>query len=440
MSMGHFVRSAFWIGVYFIVVMTPLLVMLVGPTPPGRGFWRELSVGLGFAGLSMMGLQFFLTGRFRSITFPYGIDVVYHFHRSISLIAFLFILLHPVMIFAASPDALVLMIPAVMPRRTAAGLLGLLAFGIVIGTSLYRMKLGLRYEAWRALHGYASVAAVTLSVVHIVGVSYYVQGNLKRGVWIAVVIAWVLALVYVRLIKQAKMLKAPYRIERVIKERGRSWTLVLSPEGHEGMRFRPGQFAWLTAGRSPFSIREHPFSFSSSAMDTRTITMTVKELGDFTGKIGEIPPGTRAYIDGPYGTFTIDTRNAPSYVFIAGGVGITPVMSILRTMADRRDTRPVVLIYGNKTWEEVTFREDLEELKQRLAMRVVHVLDSPHEGWEGERGRVTAGLIARYLPENRMECAYFICGPEPMQRGVRAALDALGLPLEQVESESFNFV
>lgn len=236
------------------------------------------------------------------------------------------------------------------------------------------------------------------------------------------------------------MSRRPYRIEEVRRERGNSWTLTLHPDGHRGMNFRPGQFAWLTIGRSPFSIREHPFSFSSSAMDVRNLKFTVKELGDFTAKIGEITPGTRAYIDGPYGTFTIDRHVAPGYVFIAGGIGITPVMSILLTMADRHDARPVLLIYASKPWEDMTFREEIEELKKHLNLKVVYVLENPHEGWNGESGWFTAELMARYLPENRINIVYFICSPEPMQKAVRVAIDKLGLPMENVQSQSFNFV
>lgn len=440
MTTRLFWRSAFWIGVYFAVSMAPLLAMLIGATPPGRGFWREFSVALGFAGLSIMGLQFFLTGRFRSFTAPYGIDVVYHFHRAVSLIAFSFILLHAVVIPLSSPQSLVLLNPVSAPWWMVAGATGLLAFALVIATSLYRKQLGLFYERWRAIHGYVSVVAVALAMTHVAGVGYYTQMHVKRGLWIAMTIAWMLALVHTRVIKPMTMRRLPYRIEEVIRERGNSWTLALLPDDHEGMHFNPGQFAWLTLGRSPFSIREHPFSFSSSAMESDRIRMTIKELGDFTSCIGEVEPGTRAYLDGPYGAFTIDRLGAAGYVFIAGGVGITPVMSILRTMADRGDARPVLLIYGSRTWDEITFREEIDGLPERLHIEVVHVLEEPPDDWQGEGGRITAELMARYLPENRMQLEYFICGPEPMQKAIKTALDRLGLPMEQVQSESFNFV
>ena len=148
----------------------------------------------------------------------------------------------------------------------------------------------------------------------------------------------------------------------------------MQPDGHPGFRFTPGQFGWLTLWGSPFKITGHPFSFSSSAAvaDGR-VEMTIRNLGDFTRRIAEVPVGQRVYLDGPYGAFTIGNP-ADMHVLIAGGVGITPMMSMLRTLADRGDKRPVILLYGSKDWESITFRDELEALKSRLDLKVVHVL------------------------------------------------------------------
>ncbi|ADH85928.1 ferredoxin reductase family protein [Desulfurivibrio alkaliphilus] len=435
----RYLRSTFWIGLYFIVAVAPLLAMLVDP-PPGRGFWREFSVAIGFAGLSMMGLQFFITGRFKILTAPYGIDVVYHFHRNISLVAFAFILLHAVVLLAASPELLHLLQPATAPWWMVVGVIGLLAFVVVILSSLFRQGLGLHYELWRLLHGYLSLAAVVLSVAHVVGVGYYTESPVKQGVWLVMVAAWGLALVYVRLCKSFVSWYRPYVVEEVRPEHGQSWTLRLRPEGHAGMAFKAGQFAWLTLEKLPFAIREHPFSFSSSAMQSGAVEMTIKELGDFTAGIGRVAPGTRAYLDGPYGSFVLDEREAPGFCFVAGGVGISPIMSMLRTMADRHDRRPVVLFYGSKNPASITFREELEELEKRLNLKVVHTLGDPPPDWTGERGRLSAELMARYLPENRMQLEYFICGPVPMQKAMQQVVARLGLLPEKIHSESFNFV
>lgn len=432
--------GTFWIGIYLVIIIAPLLVLMIGPIPPGRGFWREFSVGIGFVGLSMMGLQFFLTGRFRHITAPYGIDVVYHFHRQISTVAFILILLHPLIIFISSPETLIFLNPVSSPWWVTAGLASLVALAVLILTSIKRKEWNIRYEPWRLTHAFFSIGVVAFSLIHIEGVGYYVQGPLKRWFWIGLATAWILSLVYVRILKPIWMFRRPYTIKELIKERGKTWTLVLRPEGHPAMSFKPGQFAWLKIGKSPFAIREHPFSFSSSSMRTDKIEISIKELGDFTSMIGEVPPGTRAYLDGPYGTFTIDRHTAPGYVFIVGGVGITPVISIFRTLADRHEKRLLLMFYSSKTWEEVTFREELESLAQRLNLQLVYTLSNPPEGWEGERGRIDAEMMARYLPENRVAYEYFICGPDPMQIAVKKALEELGLPIEKVQSESFNFI
>jgi 3-phenylpropionate/trans-cinnamate dioxygenase ferredoxin reductase subunit len=169
--------------------------------------------------------------------------------------------------------------------------------------------------------------------------------------------------------------------------------------------------------------------------------MTIKELGDFTAKIGNVTPGQVVYLDGPYGAFTIDRyQQAPGYVFIAGGIGITPVMSMLRTLADRGDPRPLLLIYANKTWEDVTFREEIEELKKRLNLRLIHVLGDPPEDWEGEKGMVTRELLSRHLPKLPELQEYFVCGPPPMMDAVETSLYRLKIPIGNVHSERFNLV
>ena len=107
--------------------------------------------------------------------------------------------------------------------------------------------------------------------------------------------------------------------------------------------------------------------------------------------------GKRVYLDGPYGAFTIGNP-ADMHVLIAGGVGVTPMMSMIRTLADRGDKRPVILLYGSKDWESITFREELEVLKARLDLTVVHVLANPPAGWTGEQGFINAEVFKRHLP------------------------------------------
>ncbi len=102
-------RGAVWIIVYLLFILAPLFALLAGSLPPPRDFWTEFSVAIGYAGLAMMGLQFGLTARFRYVTEPWGEDVIYHFHRQISLIAVGLVIAHPLILFVIRPELLVLL-------------------------------------------------------------------------------------------------------------------------------------------------------------------------------------------------------------------------------------------------------------------------------------------------------------------------------------------
>jgi len=443
MRVKRWLQGIFWVLVYVLLAAAPLLILLIGPVPPGRDFWREFSVALGFGGLAMMALQFVLTARFKIIKSPYGADVVYHFHRQISLVAAVMILAHPLILFIRYPALLSLLNIFQAPWRARAGVTSIVALVVLIGSSLWRKRFNLEYTNWRILHGFASALAVILAMVHVVLAAHYVNTPVKQVLWISYGVFWVGLLIWIRILKPMMLLRNPYEVVEVKGERGSAWTLVLRPVGRKGMIFCPGQFAWITAGKSVFGESEHPFSFSSSASDTGKLAFTIKELGDFTATIKNFPPGMRVYLDGPYGSFSIDRHaHASGFVFIAGGIGITPMMSMLRTMRDRGDKRPVTLIYANNGWETVTFREEIAELEQALNLNVVYVLLDPPDGWEGETGFVTADLLDRYLPEDRDRDVQeiFICGPGPMMDAIESTLPTLGVHMDDFHSERFELV
>ncbi len=361
--------GAFWLSLYVALSLTPLIVAFAYRGHPPRDFWTEFSVALGFVALAMVGLQFAVTARFRHVAAPYGIDIVLRFHRQISLLALGLAVAHPVILFATRDDALGLLNVIAAPWRARFAVAATVALLALVAISLWRRRLRLSYGRWRAAHGLLAIAALAFALAHIELVGWYVDLPWKRVLWAVMVIAVIGMLIWVRLVVPLLQLHRAWVIERVIPERGSATTLVLRPLGHSGLRFLPGQFAWLTLGKTPFSVEDHPFSISSSAEDARGVAMTVKEAGDFTSTVKHVAPGTPAYLDGPHGAFTIDRYPGSGCVFVAGGVGITPVMSMLRTLADRGDRRPQLLVYGARSWEEITFREELELLQGRLDLR-----------------------------------------------------------------------
>jgi predicted ferric reductase len=310
----------------------------------------------------------------------------------------------------------------------------------LVVTAIWRVKLKISYETWHITHIVLAIVAVTAGLLHMVGWGSYLVAPSKRALWICLPIFWIGLLLYVRIVKPLFMLRRPYRVSEVRQERGDTSTLVMHPDGHPGFRFRPGQFGWLTLWGSPFKITGHPFSFSSSAEATDgRVEMSIRNLGDFTSAIHKVPVGRRVYLDGPYGAFTIGNP-ADMHVLVAGGIGITPMMSMLRTLADRGDTRPAILLYGSKDWESITFREELETLKTQLNLTVVHVLKNPPVDWAGERGFITADVFKRNLPLSYAAHEYFICGPTVMMDVIEKALGEMNVPLSKYHSERYSFV
>ncbi|MDB9529286.1 ferric reductase-like transmembrane domain-containing protein [Oscillatoria sp. CS-180] len=434
--------AAFWIAVYLAIALLPLLILLLYPPVfDERSFWTEFSVALGFVGLAMLALQFALTARINRIEASYGVDIILQFHRYISLIAFSLILIHPVILFIDQPETLRLLNLFEAPWRARFAVAGTLALSVLAITSIWRQPLKIPYELWRTSHSILAVVAVTLGLAHALGVSYYLGLFWKKLLWSAIALTALWLLVYVRIVKPWMMTKRPYLVEEVIPQRGNVWTLAIRPRGHEGFQFHPGQFAWITLDISPFRMREHPFSMSSSGDHPERLEFTIKALGDFTQTVKDIEPGTKAYLDGPYGVFTSDRYwDAAGFVLIAGGIGITPMMSMLVTAAERNDDRPFLLIYASEGWEDVTFREELDALVDTLDLTIIHVLRQPPEDWTGETGYVDQDLLERYIPIHRGSRHYFICAAPVMMDQVETALHDLQVPATSVHMEHFNLV
>ena len=433
--------AAFWIGIYLVIILLPLLILLFYSPPEGRGFWTEFSVALGFIGLAMMALQFALTARINRVEASYGVDIILQFHRYTSIVAFGLILIHPLILFVTEPETRQLLNVLEAPWRARFAVASTTALILLVVTSIWRQPLRIPYEPWRILHGILAVAIVALGLAHAIGVGYYLSLFWKSVLWGAIALFALWLLIYVRVIKPWFMTKKPYLVEEVTPERGNVWTLALRPHGHEGMQFQPGQFAWITLGISPFRMREHPFSMSSSAASSERLEFGIKALGDFTDQIKNVKPGTKAYLDGPYGVFTTNRYwDSAGFILIAGGIGITPIMSMLLTAAEGQDDRPFLLIYANKTWSEVTFRKELEELKSQLDLKIVHVIREPPEDWQGETGYVDRELLEKYVPRHRGSRHYFICAAPVMMEAVEAALYDLEVPATHVHMEHYNLV
>jgi len=432
-------RGSFWVGVYLALVLLPLVVLMLGERPPGTGFAWDFSIALGFSALSLLGSMFVLTARFQWLAPAFGIDIVYYFHRWVAVLAFGLMLAHPLLLIGVEPLLVEYLKPGA-PWHMLAGAAASVALVALVVSSVWRRRLQLHYDAWRRLHAALAMLVVGLAIAHVIGVDYYIGTPGKRALWTALAVSWLALLMYVRIVRPARLLRRPYTVVDVHAERGDAWTLTIEPSGHDGLRFLPGQFVWLSLGRTPFAMQEHPFSISTSAERRTRLGFTIKSLGDFTARIKDVLPGQTVYVDGPFGAFTTDLHPAPGYVFIAGGIGIAPILGMLRTLADRNDRRPLTLFYAYKNLERLTAYEDLEALRARLDLQIVYILFEPPPAWTGESGCLTKAIVQRHLSAGYREQMFFICGPTAMTDLTEKILADLGMPIGRVHTELFDLV
>jgi predicted ferric reductase len=434
-----------WVAVYLVLVLAPLAVVALAHPPAGRPFLVEFSVALGFVGLALMGLQFGLIARSKPMAAPFGIDALTLFHKQMSYVALAFILAHPLLLFFQDSAKYVpLLNVSTAPWRARFAVSSVLLLLALMAASLWRKRLRLSYEFWQVTHGVLAVAVVVLALVHIEGVGYYVSGEVKRilfWIWGGGLIA---VLVWIRVGKPLIRIRHPWRLAAVRPERGDATTMVIEPVGHAGFAFQPGQFGWVIVGRSAFARAHHPFSFSTSAAASRpkSVALTIKATGDFTNSVAAFLIGTRVYLDGPHGVFSMDLQEVPGYVFIGGGFGIMPLYSMLVTMLEREDVRPVILLYASRSWDEVIFREQLDELSAAMPnLTVVYVLEHPHDAWAGETGRIDAEIVTRHVSELQLQrYQYFVCGAPAMLDAMERLLVSIGVPAAHFNAERFDFV
>jgi 3-phenylpropionate/trans-cinnamate dioxygenase ferredoxin reductase subunit len=374
----------------------------------------------------------------RSILSSFGIEWVLRNHRLVGLLAAGLILLHLLLVFIGDPRGLGILNLTHTRRPVWAATISTLAVLAVVALAERRRRNQPRYEGWRLLHvGLAAVAIIT-AWLHVLWLSHLVRDPLLLT-WFGV-LAFTTGVVALRrwVWRPLRARRRSYLIEEVRLVSGNALTVVVRAQGHRGLPFRAGQFAWLKIGASPFVFEEHPFTIASTAEQPLRMEFTIKALGDFTELLVGLRRGRQVYLDGPYGRFTFEGVRGSDFVFVAGGIGVTPMLSMLRTLADRGDRGRHQLIVAARTLGDLVLRDEIHQLRGRLDLNIVEVLAHPPPGWVGETGRIDAALLARRIPRTARYHHVFLCGPPGMVVDVGRTLRDLGIPAHRIHTEQFD--
>jgi len=203
--------------------------------------------------------------------------------------------------------------------------------------------------------------------------------------------------------------------------------------------FIPGQYCMVSLhGNKTFVKEWRPFTFVNIP-EAENVELTVKRIGAFTTAMHGMHLGDKVLLKGPFGEqLRFDESIQDDVVFVAGGSGITPFMCAMRFAASRNMPNRIILLYSNKTVDDIIYRDELEELGKRENITVVHSLTKNiPEQWKGIRGRLNKDVILThvYAPQEKL---WYVCGPAPMVQSLKEQLSGIGVPEERLRIEDWQ--
>ncbi len=329
------------------------------------------------------------------------------------------------------------------------GATGLLLMVPLAVTSTNAMIKRLGSARWRALHRLVYITAIA-GVIH-----YYllVKADKRQPLAFAAVLAVLLGfrvIVHRRRPKapqiagvaRSKMWSGSLRVESIVEETPdvRTFRLVSPGGGSLPFDYLPGQYLVLSLLIGGKRVTR-TYTIASSPTRPACCELTIKreERGLASRHLHDtIHEGDLLQVSAPAGRFVFDGSGSASVVLIAGGVGITPLMAILRYLTDRSWPGDIHFFYSARTPEDIIFRRELEDLQRRVRnLHLVVTLTRVNgAGWSGRKGRISSDLLAQSVPSLARQPVY-ICGPTSMMEPTTRILQELGVPSARIRSEAF---
>jgi predicted ferric reductase len=309
-----------------------------------------------------------------------------------------------------------------------------IATGILVSLGLLGIRAirrALPYELWYFLH-LSSYLILLLAYGHQFANGQEFAGRgLARAFWLGLYGFVLVAVVAGRLIAPLVLnLRHRLRVAEVVDEGSDLFSIYITGRHLDGLDAKAGQFfRWRFLTGSCW-WQAHPFSLSA-APNERWLRLTIKTVGDHTGRLRRLTPGVRVFAEGPAGEFTADRRIRPSALLIAGGSGIAPIRALLEEL-------PVgtTLIYRTSNDNDVAFRRELEWLAQAREAKLWYVVgrrDDP-----GPRNLFTPAGLRELVPDVRQRDVY-LCGPAGLIEASRSLLRRMRVPQRQIHLDAFEF-
>ncbi|MBN2719913.1 MAG: ferric reductase-like transmembrane domain-containing protein [Proteobacteria bacterium] len=427
-----------------LVLLAPVLETFQGVEH--ETFLSQLGKNFGLAGFMLLVFQVFLAARIKWIERPFGFDILIRFHRHMAFLALGLLAAHALLM-AAGTGKWEFIFGLDLPFSIWLGKAALFLVAANILATSFQTRLKIKFERWRAGHDILAPAILAAVFFHaFLGVGEDVLELAAIQAHLALFTTAAASLYVWHLFLRPWLLKRhPFTVIDVNSEAPEVWTVTLAPpEGKQVKDYLPGQFHFIRFFRGRgLPVEEHHWTISSSPARKDSISSTIKNLGDFTSTIGETKAGDLASVHGPFGRFShVLHPQEKDLVFFAGGIGITPLMSMIRYMRDVQDTSSILLFYANRKENLIVFKDELARIEEEgyPRLRTVHVLNNPDEGWQGETGLIDEKMIEKHCNGNLEEKGFYVCGPPPMLQSIVSSLLDLGVDDKKIRIELFSFL
>lgn len=391
---------------------------------------------LGLTAGCLVILQAVLSARFKFLDRIFALNTLMNFHRTMGIFIAAAAITHPVLIFIPEDMTAIPITFRYWPEFVGIFLL-LMILGIV-GVAILRPRINLAFDRWRIMHQWAAFAVSMALFVHVLFVSETFAKGLPRVLVFGAMGLYTLAFVQVRS-KPIRIRKKPFRVSRMDQAGRGAYRIKIQPDSGKPLPYLPGQFGFISLRSKNISAEAHPFTIASTPTRPGSLRFVIRTSGDWTRKIPEVQPGDPAFVDGPFGLFThLRCKKSTEIIMIAGGIGITPMLSMLRYMADTRDARKTTLVWSNRTREHIVHPDEFEQLEKNMPdLQVIHVITGDASGNKGKRHLDQTGL-ERLLSDCSRRSAVFVCGPPRMMKDICRALLRIGFSKRWIFTERFN--
>ncbi len=305
---------------------------------------------------------------------------------------------------------------------------------VVLTVTIVRRRL--RYETWYAVHITAYMAiALFFSHQFSVGGSLVDNSDARLFWYTLYALAFGGIIVYRMGVPLYRYKRHGFTVKRVVTEAPGVVSIYIGGRSIKQFRYVAGQYAIWRFLTPDLWLQAHPFSFSI-APGGKELRLTAKAVGDFTRLLQDLKPGAPVIIDGPHGNFGMSVAEKRPPLFVAGGIGITPLRAMIEALP-KQSSAPI-LIYAARTKVDLALRSELESLLAERGGTVQYVL-SEDSGAGFHQGIVDASLLTKIVPEVALR-EVFLCGPPSMMKAVRKTLKSLGVPPGRIHTERFAFV